>query len=129
MENFKYEDVSTWLFASDVKPAIAILVIYLSVVLYIGPEFMKNREPWHPKTFMRLYNLFLIILNAYVMIAITRGWYQTKHETVECQKPLDGPLDIHQGRAASGYMVVCCFKIYRIDRNSGTCIKETRTKD
>lgn len=53
-----------------------ILVLYLYVIVYLGPKFMKNRQPWSLKTFIRVYNVFQIISNAILVYKFYKvGWF------------------------------------------------------
>ncbi|XP_066581523.1 very long chain fatty acid elongase 4-like [Prorops nasuta] len=53
-------------------------VSYLYFVLKCGPNFMKDRKPYNLKTFIKLYNIFQIVANAYfVKSFIDAGWFTT----------------------------------------------------
>lgn len=45
----------------------AILVSYLYFVVKCGPQYMKDRKPYDLKTFVKYYNIFQIISNAYIV--------------------------------------------------------------
>ncbi|XP_076164055.1 very long chain fatty acid elongase 1 [Ptiloglossa arizonensis] len=52
------------------------LFSYLYVVLKWGPEYMKNRKPYKLKTFVVCYNMFQIVINAYIVQQfISAGWF------------------------------------------------------
>ncbi|XP_072744134.1 very long chain fatty acid elongase 4-like [Anoplolepis gracilipes] len=44
-----------------------IIFAYLYFVLSYGPRFMKNRQPYSLKTFIKLYNIIQIVLNAWLV--------------------------------------------------------------
>ncbi|XP_076278218.1 very long chain fatty acid elongase 1-like [Lasioglossum baleicum] len=45
----------------------AILISYLYFVVKCGPRYMKDRKPYDLKTFVRYYNIFQVISNAYIV--------------------------------------------------------------
>ncbi|XP_076754779.1 very long chain fatty acid elongase 1 [Xylocopa sonorina] len=52
-----------------------ILISYLYIVLKLGPEYMKDRKPYDLKTFVKGYNIFQIVANAYfVQQFLSVGW-------------------------------------------------------
>lgn len=54
-----------------------ILICYLYFIVYLGPKFMKNRQPWSLKTFIKVYNVFQIISNLILVYKFQEiGWYQ-----------------------------------------------------
>ena len=64
----------------------SILFLYLYVVLKYGPEFMETRKPYNLKTFVRYYNVFQIVVNAFVVQQfISAGWFT--EITVYCELP------------------------------------------
>ncbi|XP_050440918.1 elongation of very long chain fatty acids protein AAEL008004-like [Adelges cooleyi] len=67
--------IDSWVFMSSPWPITLILLIYLAFILKIGPEFMKNREPFSIKNVMLLYNLMQTIFNGYLLayVFITPG--------------------------------------------------------
>ncbi|XP_076378143.1 very long chain fatty acid elongase 1 isoform X2 [Megalopta genalis] len=46
------------------------LLAYLVIVLKLGPKYMKNREPYSLKTFIRYYNVFQVFINAYIIMQL-----------------------------------------------------------
>lgn len=53
---------SFWLFSSPVYVTV-ILTTYMSFVLYWGPKFMKDREPFNLKYVIIIYNLIQVYYN------------------------------------------------------------------
>ncbi|XP_076642255.1 very long chain fatty acid elongase 1-like isoform X2 [Halictus rubicundus] len=47
-----------------------LLIAYLYIVLKWGPNYMKNRNPYSLKTFIRYYNVFQVIINAFIIIRL-----------------------------------------------------------
>lgn len=75
----------------------SILLLYLYVILKFGPEFMKARKPYDLKTFVRCYDAFQIVANAYIVQQfISAGWFT--EITVFCEIPdysfNPGPLKV-----------------------------------
>lgn len=42
-------------------PAALISLIYIRIIFYDGPKYMKNREPWKLTTFIRCYNIYQVL--------------------------------------------------------------------
>lgn len=63
------EEVDSWFLitSSSSWVVIGLLVVYLSVVLHIGPKYMKDREPMNIKYIILAYNLFQTIYNAWIV--------------------------------------------------------------
>jgi len=57
--------MSPLFFMSSLWPFTLILIAYLSFVLWIGPNFMKNRKPFSLKSTMFVYNIVMCAANAY----------------------------------------------------------------
>ena len=51
----------------SVWPTFLILVGYVYFVFEYGPRYMKNKPAYDLRTFIRCYNIFQIITNAYVV--------------------------------------------------------------
>ncbi|XP_053294774.1 elongation of very long chain fatty acids protein 1a [Pleuronectes platessa] len=57
---------------------ILILLAYVSFSVYIGPRLMANRKPYSLKPAMLLYNLSMVLLNAYIVLEfLLSGWGTT----------------------------------------------------
>ncbi|XP_051162075.1 elongation of very long chain fatty acids protein 4-like [Leptopilina boulardi] len=70
--NYYYYDqadtrVKGLLFMDSPWPMILILFSYLYFVFQCGPRFMKNRPAYELKSFIKFYNIFQIISNAYLV--------------------------------------------------------------
>lgn len=66
MANFPDAGIIKWLIFSPMT-MIFLSLAYLSFVYFIGPQFMKNRQPYSLKTFMQFYNIFQIIANFWLV--------------------------------------------------------------
>lgn len=58
---FSDKRVSDWFLIGNLWPIMIISISYLLFVLKIGPEWMKNRQPYNLNQVMKLYNLFQVI--------------------------------------------------------------------
>ncbi|XP_069013434.1 elongation of very long chain fatty acids protein 1a [Embiotoca jacksoni] len=59
-------------------PMHAILLAYIFLSVYVGPRLMANRKPFHLNTTMIIYNLSMVLLNAYVVYEfMMSGWATT----------------------------------------------------
>ncbi|XP_076278217.1 very long chain fatty acid elongase 4-like [Lasioglossum baleicum] len=45
----------------------SILIAYLYIVLKWGPNYMKDKQPYNLKTFIKVYNVVQIFINAYIV--------------------------------------------------------------
>ncbi|XP_076755205.1 very long chain fatty acid elongase 1-like [Xylocopa sonorina] len=65
-----------WFIVRSPVPVLLITFSYLYFVLRCGPRFMKDRTPYKLKGFIRCYNIFQIMSNAWAVYAILEaGWY------------------------------------------------------
>lgn len=64
------EEVDNWFLMQHQWPVILILIAYLSFVLKIGPDYMKDKKPMNLKYIMLAYNLFQTLFNAYIIAYI-----------------------------------------------------------
>ncbi|KAG4073273.1 hypothetical protein HA402_008619 [Bradysia odoriphaga] len=55
--------LDSWTLYSDPLAVALILVVYLAFVLYLGPKFMKKREPFNLKIVLILYNAVKVFYN------------------------------------------------------------------
>lgn len=63
-----------------------ILISYLYFVMKCGPQYMKDRKPYDLKTFVKCYNIFQIISNAYIVIRFLSLGLVTKLSVI-CSLP------------------------------------------
>ncbi|XP_033215083.1 elongation of very long chain fatty acids protein 4-like isoform X2 [Belonocnema kinseyi] len=59
--------VTDWLLMGDLWPTLLIIASYLYFVFQCGPRFMKDRPAYQLKTFIRLYNIFQVVANVYIV--------------------------------------------------------------
>lgn len=59
-----------WLLMESPIPTLQLTALYL-VFVYIGPKFMKNREPFDCKMLLAAYNLALVALNLYIFLEVS----------------------------------------------------------
>lgn len=50
----------------------SILLAYVFSSVYVGPRLMANRKPLHLKTAMIVYNLSMVLLNAYIVYEVDK---------------------------------------------------------
>ncbi|TGZ37778.1 Elongation of very long chain fatty acids protein [Temnothorax longispinosus] len=68
--NFTNARTMEWLLLSSPMPIIFILLAYLYVVYFTGPQFMENRQPYSLKRFIQCYNLFQIVANFWLVFNV-----------------------------------------------------------
>ncbi|KAL5243380.1 hypothetical protein ACI65C_010790 [Semiaphis heraclei] len=78
--------VDSWFLMRSPVPVFSIVAVYLLFILKIGPNMMKNREPYRLKHIMLVYNLFQTGYNAFILYLLffTPGglssmWYHSCH--------------------------------------------------
>lgn len=59
----------TWAFVNSFTPSLVSILCYLLFV-YIGPKFMKDREPIEFKRFMMIYNMGATLLNIHIFVEV-----------------------------------------------------------
>ncbi|XP_051163583.1 elongation of very long chain fatty acids protein 7-like [Leptopilina boulardi] len=59
--------VTNWILMGSLWPISLILFGYIIFVLHLGPRIMKNKAAYECNTFIRFYNIFQIIVNAYII--------------------------------------------------------------
>ena len=71
-----------WIFPGGPWLLLMMIAGYLLIVLRIGPDYMKDREPYQLKPLIKYYNIINISSNAFVFI-ITLYWTRF---TIDCWK-------------------------------------------
>ncbi|CAL7946958.1 unnamed protein product [Xylocopa violacea] len=67
---------NSWFLVSSPVPIILISLSYLYFVLQCGPRYMKDKPPYKLKGFIKCYNIFQIVTNAWIVYALLEaGWY------------------------------------------------------
>nr|UZZ64688.1 fatty acid elongase elovl1d [Platychelipus littoralis] len=76
-EAWKYRDqrVDGWPLMSSPYPTIFICALYVYIVKVAGPNYMKDKEPMNLKYFLMVYNVFQVVLSAYIFVELLKnGW-------------------------------------------------------
>lgn len=62
------------------------VMMYLYIVFYGGPEFMKNRKPFEFRRLLFVYNMALVVLSGYMFYEfMAAGWWNDySYECEEC---------------------------------------------
>lgn len=55
----------------------SILLAYVFFSLYVGPRLMANRKPFRLNTAMIVYNLSMVLLNAYIVYEVASSYLLT----------------------------------------------------
>jgi len=63
-----------WFLMSSIWPTIGLCASYYLIVLYLGPRFMKHREPYELKNAMLAYNLFQTVFNSWLVYKVGYLW-------------------------------------------------------
>ena len=76
--------VENWPLMHSIVPTLVLSGSYLMICLFIGPIFMKNRKPYECKQLIQVYNLFQIIISAFLCYeSAATGWFH--HYNWLCQ--------------------------------------------
>lgn len=73
------------LFVGDIRFIIIVLGLYLFIVYYAGPKFMRNREPYSLKPVIMAYNLSMVFTNAYFMVKFIQHSFWSGGYSFFCQ--------------------------------------------
>lgn len=67
--------VDDWPLMSSIWPTVTLCLAYFYFALVLGPTLMKDREPMQLKKTIQVYNVFQIVLSAYMVYeASVAGW-------------------------------------------------------
>lgn len=68
--------VSEWPMMQSPWPTISICLLYVYVVKFLAPAFMKDREPMNIRTFMVIYNFLMVIVSFVTFYLLGHyGWF------------------------------------------------------
>lgn len=69
----------SWMLTSTPIPTLLCCLAYIAVVTWLGPKFMRNREPVKGlKYAMMIYNVFQVLLNLWIFVeGGINGWFGT----------------------------------------------------
>jgi len=83
----------------SIWPTLAIVCLYVYIVKFWGPNFMKDRKPYNINTFLIFYNALQVIVSAYLFIQMLRaGWgidYSFKCQPVDYSNSPQALLAVH----------------------------------
>merc|ERR1712228_926743 len=72
-------------FMSDAWWNTCSVLIYLLIVNYLGPKYLKGKEPLNFRFFLFIYNMILVVFNAYLFYEyLAAGWWG--NYSLECQE-------------------------------------------
>ncbi|KAF7991943.1 hypothetical protein HCN44_010744 [Aphidius gifuensis] len=104
--------VIDWPFMNDPSFVLVIIVVYLILVLKIGPAFMENRKAYSLNKFMFYYNITAVIASAAISYGLlTSGWTTTL--TLGCE-PATHSLDPEPLRMAKFVWWTMILKIFEL---------------
>ena len=79
--------VDNWLLMASPWPVLGLCMLYIFVVWYAGPAFMKHRQPYDIKLLMITYNLFQTLLSLWLFQKASYFWLTGRYNWI-CQ-PVD----------------------------------------
>ncbi|CAH0554789.1 unnamed protein product [Brassicogethes aeneus] len=98
-----------WFLVDSILPVLTMAVIYLLFVLKLGPKLMENRKPFEIKNVLIFYNLFQVLLSAYMFYeSLDAAWLRNYSWTCE---PIDRSMDPSAMRIARGVYVFYLAKV------------------
>ncbi|KAG7526332.1 elongation of very long chain fatty acids protein 1-like [Solea senegalensis] len=78
-----------------------ILLAYVFFSVYVGPRFMVNRKPYSLKKAMVVYNLSMVLLNAYIVYEfLAAGWATTYTWRCDLADTASSPMTFRMIRAS-----------------------------
>lgn len=93
-------ELRSWFLISNGYVPFVLCCMYILVIKYIGPAFMKNREPYRLRTVMIVYNLIITAIYAY---SVCRSSYLLYYILQE--KSICGTIRIRKSDAT--YQISC----------------------
>ncbi|XP_025418438.1 elongation of very long chain fatty acids protein AAEL008004-like [Sipha flava] len=85
----QYGDPRTndWPMVQGITTTLACVLVYLYIVLYLGPKFMENRKPFKILSIIKIYNLIQLVACIYIFYMILISGWTTKY-SLGCE-PVD----------------------------------------
>lgn len=71
IEFFSEDKIKEWILISTPYPVCTVLLVYFVFVLKVGPDYMKSRPPIDLHNTLRLYNLFQVLSNLFVVLRVS----------------------------------------------------------
>lgn len=103
--------LDSWPLMGTPYPMLKIFAAYLIIVFYIGPRFMKDRQPFSLNYVTRVYNLCQILICG-LMLYISRNTEVSFQYAWKCESPRE-PSDEMTERILFAYKCIWCFIIVR----------------
>lgn len=102
--------VEKWFLMSGFTPTILLTALYLFVV-WAGPRFMKNREPFNLRYVIFFYNMFLVLLNFYIFYELLTASYKLGYSLI-CQvvHTGDDPDELRIAKAIWWFWISKCLE-------------------
>ncbi|XP_049865803.1 elongation of very long chain fatty acids protein 7-like isoform X2 [Pectinophora gossypiella] len=79
------ESQSTWSLPQTLTGLAVVLSVYLTLVLKILPDYMKNRAPYKLNKILSIYNAFQVAYSTYLVFIYTR--YMLRHGVITTRCP------------------------------------------
>jgi elongation of very long chain fatty acids protein 7 len=98
--------VDGWFLMDSPWPTALMCVLYVYIVKFFGPKYMKDREPFEFRRLLVVYNLAMVAFSFYLFSELTKyGW--GGHYNLSCQ-PVDysnSPIALRMARACYWYFL------------------------
>ena len=95
--------LENWPLMQSPLSTITLCCLYVYIVKYFGPQYMKNREPFNVKKLMIVYNFLMIIISILLVYFYGKhGWLN--NYSYKCQ-----PVDYSNSYHALGMAKTCYF--------------------
>ena len=96
LTDLHFTRVENWLLMSSPRPVLGLCMLYVYIVWYGGPAFMKHRQPYDIKALMIAYNLFQILLSLWLFQKASYFWLTGRYnwlcQPVDYSRSKDGML-------------------------------------
>ncbi|KAL9897893.1 very long chain fatty acid elongase 7-like isoform 1-T6 [Glossina fuscipes fuscipes] len=106
--------IDDWLFMSSPGPLLLLLIVYLMIVLFIGPALMKTRKAFNLRRTLQVYNIIQIFYNLMMVIKALKQSYPIQSlflDQCEIKRNDDDMLQL----ADSGWIYIVCKIIDLLD--------------
>lgn len=108
--NYYYYDLADprlrdWFLMDSVWYPVTIIFAYIVISFKLAPAYMKNRQAYKLNTFIKCYNLFQIVTNAYIVKELLPCY--PFHRFFECRTVLYTNDAIGMTIVKCGYLTIC----------------------
>ena len=103
--------VDNWPLMHSFVPTLVLSGLYLIICIFIGPRFMKNRQPYELKNSIQGYNVLQVLISAYIFYeGCYNGWLT--HYSWVCQ-PVEMEDNSTSRRTVNPFLFIVIMHLFR----------------